>query len=106
MGNKQFGLIDNWLRHIKDVYRYHSTELDKIADLEERGRRFVELNVFEQVNDLGKTSIVQRAWSNGQPLKIHGWVYDIKDGLIKDLGVDFTNTNDLHAVYQLSDKNG
>lgn len=102
MGNKQFGLIDNWLRHIKDVYRYHHTELDGISDMEARGRRLVELNVIEQVHDLGKTSIVQNAWANEQPLHIHGWVYDIKDGLIRDLDVTFTCTKDLHNVYHFA----
>ena len=101
MGNKQFGLIDNWLRHIKDVYRYHHKELDAITSEEERGRRFVEVNVIEQVHDLGKTSIVQNAWKNNQPLHIHGWVYDLKDGIIKDLDVSFTCTKDLHSVYHL-----
>lgn len=103
MGNKQFGLIDNWLRHIKDVYRYHHKELDAIPDLVARGRRFVEVNVIEQVHDLGKTSIVQNAWNNEQPLHIHGWVYDLKDGIIKDLDVTFRSSKDLHAVYQLED---
>ncbi|MBL7891686.1 MAG: carbonate dehydratase [Bacteroidia bacterium] len=101
MGNKQYGLIDNWLRHIKDVYRYHYPELDSIADETQRARRFVELNVIEQVHDLGKTSIVQNAWNNNQPLHIHGWAYDIKDGIIKDLGATFTGMQDLHAVYHL-----
>jgi carbonic anhydrase len=101
MNNKQLGLIDNWLRHIKDVYRYHHVELDAIEDKELRARRFVEVNVMEQVHDLGKTSIVQNAWKRGQNLHIHGWAYDIKDGLIKDLGVNFTNTKDLHSVYHL-----
>ena len=101
MGNKQYGLIDNWLRHIKDVYRYHHTELDAIADKESRERRFVELNIIEQVHDLGKTSIVQNAWKNKQPLHIHGWVYNLEDGLIKDLAVTFTCTKDLHSVYHL-----
>lgn len=104
MGNKQYGLIDNWLRHIKDVYRYHHKELDAISDSTQRGKRFVELNVIEQVHDLGKTSIVQNAWKSKQPLHIHGWVYDLKDGLIKDLGVNFTSTKDLHAVYRLDDE--
>lgn len=99
MGNKQFGLIDNWLRHIKDVYRYHHVELDAIVDEEQRTRRLVELNVIEQVHDLGKTTIVQNAWANDQPLHIHGWVYDITDGLIKDLDVTFTCPKDLHSVY-------
>jgi len=102
MGTKQYGLIDNWLRHIKDVYRYHHMELDSIDDHEERTRRFIELNVIEQVHDLGKTSIVQNAWNRNQPLHIHGWVYDIKDGLINDLDVTFRSSKDLHAVYQLT----
>jgi len=101
MENKQFGLIDNWLRHIKDVYRYHHKELDAIEDTTQRARRFVEVNVMEQVHDLGKTSIVQNAWKNNQPLHVHGWVYDIHDGIIKDLNVSFTCTKDLHKVYHL-----
>ena len=101
MENKQFGLIDNWLRHIKDVYRYHHKELDAIADKTQRARRFVEVNVMEQVHDLCKTSIVQNAWKNKQPLHVHGWVYDIHDGIIKDLEVTFTCTKDLHKVYHL-----
>lgn len=100
MGNKQFGLIDNWLRHIKDVYRLHQSELDAIADTEERGRKLVELNVIEQVNDLGKTSIVQNAWKNKQDLHLHGWVYDINDGIINDLGVNIKGTDDMLAVYK------
>lgn len=101
MKNQQFGLIDNWLRHIKDVYRYHHLELDAIEDEDLRARRFVEVNVQEQVHDLGKTSIVQNAWKRNQPLHIHGWAYDIKDGLINDLKVTFTCTKDLHKVYHL-----
>ena len=101
MKNQQFGLIDNWLRHIKDVYRYHHKELDAIEDETLRARRFVEVNVQEQVHDLGKTSIVQNAWKRNQPLHLHGWVYDIHDGLINDLGVNFTNPKDLHNVYHL-----
>jgi len=101
MENKQFGLIDNWLRHIKDVYRYHHKELDAIEDKTQRAKRFVEVNVIEQVHDLCKTSIVQNAWKNNQPLHVHGWVYDIQDGIIKDLNVNFTCTKDLHKVYHL-----
>jgi carbonic anhydrase len=101
MENKQFGLIDNWLRHIKDVYRLHFKELDALKDTKLRADRLVELNVIEQVQDLGKTSIVQNAWKREQPLHLHGWVYDVKDGLIKDLGVNFKGTNDLHSVFHL-----
>ena len=102
MGNKQFGLIDNWLRHIKDVYRFHSKELDAIGDETARARRFVEVNVMEQVHDLGKTSIVQNAWYRNQPLHLHAWVYDLHDGIIKDLEVTLKSTDDLHAVYHLN----
>ena len=101
MENKQFGLIDNWLRHIKDVYRLHFKELDAIKDNKQRTDRLVELNVIEQVQDLGKTSIVQNAWKREQPLHIHGWVYDVKDGIIKDLDVNFKGTSDLHSVFHL-----
>jgi len=102
MGNKQYGLIDNWLRHIKDVYRIHHDELDAIKNKKERVNRFVELNVMEQVLDLGKTSIVQNAWKAKQPLHVHGWVYDIHDGLIKDLGVTCRGIKDLHSVYHFT----
>jgi carbonic anhydrase len=101
MGNKQYGLIDNWLRNIKDVYRIHAEELDAIANDQQRGRRLVELNVVEQVHDLGKTSIVQNAWDRNQPLHIHGWVYDIADGLINDLNVNYRSAADLHKVFRL-----
>ena len=100
MENKQFGLIDNWLRHIKDVYRYHHKELDAIEDKTQRARRFVEVNVMEQVHDLCKTSIVQNAWKNKQDLHLHGWVYDINDGIINDLGVNIKGTDDMLAVYK------
>lgn len=103
MGNKQLGLIDNWLRHIKDVYRLYHVELDSISDKETRAKRLVELNVIEQVRDLGKTSIVQNAWKKQQPLHIHGWVYDMADGLIKDLEVTFTCAADLPSIYQLQE---
>lgn len=103
MGNKQYGLIDNWLRHIKDVYRIHHTQLDAIKDKKERANKFVELNVKEQVLDLGKTSIVQNAWIQKQPLHLHGWVYDIHDGIINDLGATIRGTKDLHSIYRFAD---
>jgi carbonic anhydrase len=100
MGNKQFGLIDNWLRHIKDVYRIHQQELDAIQDEHLRGKRLVELNVIEQVSDLAKTSIIQNAWKREQPLHLHGWAYDIQDGIIKDLEVTLTGAEDLANIFQ------
>jgi carbonic anhydrase len=75
--------------------------LDGIKDEEQRSRRFVEVNVMEQVLDLGKTSIVQNAWKTEQNLHLHGWVYDIRDGLINDLNVTITGVQDLHNVYHL-----
>lgn len=99
MGKKQYGLIDNWLRHLKDTYRIHHKELDSIEDETQRSKRFVEVNVMEQVLDLGKTSIVQNAWKNNQNLHLHGWVYGINDGIIKDLNVSITGVQDLHDVY-------
>lgn len=101
MTNRHFGLIDNWIRHIKDVYRFHASELNVIRDEKERFNRFVELNVTEQVMDLAKTSIVQEAWERGQDLHLHGWVYDVADGLIKDLDVTIKNNHSLSEVYQL-----
>ena len=101
MGNSSIGVIDNWIRHIKDVYRLHQEELDGIEDESNRFNRFVELNVIEQTLDLAKTSIVQNAWKNGQELHLHGWVYGLNSGLVKDLGVNFSCDKDLDAVYQL-----
>lgn len=102
MGNQSIGIIDNWIRHIKDIYRLHKKELDKISDEEQRFDRFVELNVVEQVFDLAKTSIVQGAWDKGQDLTIHGWVYGVDSGIVKDLGVNFKNDSELDEVYQLN----
>ena len=99
--NKHIGLIDNWIRHIKDVYRFHQDELNAIEDEKAKFDRFVELNVFEQVYDLAKTSIMQAAWEREQEVHIHGWVYDVKDGLINDLKITLKNNDSLSEVYQL-----
>jgi carbonic anhydrase len=101
LGNANIGLIDNWIRHIKDVYRFHKDELNAIADEELRFDRFVEVNVMEQVLDLAKTSIVQHAWKNNKNLWIHGWVYSLHNGLVKDLNVNCGNEKELEQVYQL-----
>jgi carbonic anhydrase len=101
MSNKQIGLIDNWIRHIKDVYRMHQDELNLISNEEERFNRFVEVNVKEQVLDVAKTSIIQNAWSKGQEIHLHGWVYDINDGIIDDLNITLKNNSSLSEVYQL-----
>lgn len=100
MQNKQVGLIDNWIRHIKDVYRMHQDELESIKDIKAREDRFIELNVIEQVYDLGKTSIIQNAWQKRGGLYIHGWVYDIRNGLIKDLKVTMHDDSEMPDVYR------
>ena len=101
MGNKQHGVIDNWLRHIKDVYRLHSHELDLISDEQARADRLVELNVVEQVYNLCKTTIVQNAWRERSDLEIHGWVVDIRSGYVKDLKISCTNSANLGKVFAL-----
>lgn len=101
MTNQSFGLIDNWIRHIKTIYRLHKNVLDSIEDQQERFDRFVELNVVEQVYDLAKTSIVQNAWKNNQDLHLHGWVYRVSSGIIKDLEVNVSSETQLEGVYQL-----
>ncbi|MBL4677708.1 MAG: carbonic anhydrase [Mucilaginibacter sp.] len=100
MTHKQFGLIDNWLRHIKDVYRVHADELNAIKDETERANRLVELNVIENVNNLAKTSIVQNAWAKGQDLHVHGWVYSLSTGLINDMNVSTNNNSKLAEVFR------
>ncbi|MFD0764014.1 carbonate dehydratase [Mucilaginibacter lutimaris] len=102
MTNKQFGLIDNWLRHIKDVYRVHAQELDAIEDETKRGDRLVELNVIENVSNLCKTSIVQNAWAKGQELHVHGWVYSLATGLINDMKVSTDNNLKMDEVFRFS----
>jgi carbonic anhydrase len=86
--NKQYGLIDNWLVNIRDVVRLHETELLRIQDEKQRLRRMVELNVIEQVRNLAKINIIQNAKRGDKPPRLHGLVYDIADGVLKDLQVD------------------
>ncbi len=100
MSNQKFGFLDNWLLHIKDVYRIHKAELDAIEDEETRADRFVELNVMEQVNNLSMVSFVQEEWEKGEFPYIHGWVYSLKDGLIKDLNTNVNSHTKLDEVYQ------
>jgi len=104
MANEQFGLVDNWLRFIKDVYRTHSQELDSINDEEKKFDRFVELNVIEQVFDLTKTTIIQNAWRERNGPAVHGWVYSLKTGLIKDLNVSFDSSAKLPSIFRVDGK--
>ena len=101
MGNSSIGIIDNWIRHIKNVYRLHNEYLNSIQDEDKRFNTFVEINVKEQVFDLAKTSIVQSAWKNEQELTLHGWVYGLNSGFVTDLQVNISSNKDLDEVYQL-----
>jgi carbonic anhydrase len=102
MGNQSVGIIDNWIRHIKDEYRLHDKYLNSIEDETERFNAFVEVNAKEQVYNLAKTSIVQSAWKNGQDLMLHGWVYGLNSGFVTDLNVNISSNEELDEVYQLS----
>jgi carbonic anhydrase len=88
----RLGLVDNWLRHVQDVRWKHLTELDRLASEEEQHHRLCELNVVEQVVNVSQTTVVRDAWTRGQALSVHGWIYDLHDGLLRDLGVSVTTT--------------
>lgn len=98
--NNQYGLIDNWLTNIRDVIRLHETELLRIQDPETRLQRLVELNVIEQVRNLAKTTIIQNARKRPNPPKLHGLVYDIKEGILKDLEVSTDDINMFSHIYE------
>lgn len=87
MSNRSFGLINKWLRHIKDVYRNHRRDLETIGDQTRRLEKLVEYNVAEQVRNLAETSIVQQAWAKHQRPYLHGWVYDMRTGGLKELAL-------------------
>lgn len=100
LSSSQYGIIDNWLSHIKDVYRLHATEIDAITNQHEKENRLVELNVQEQVLNLCRTSIVQNAWKNQQPLAVHGMVINIGSGQLIDLNHTHTNNDSLTKVFK------
>lgn len=94
--NKECGLIDNWLNNIKDVQRFYRNELDGLQSEKEKIDRLCELNVIEQVINVCRTTIVKNAWKSGQDLSVHGWIYSIEDGILKDLGVCITSADELN----------
>jgi carbonic anhydrase len=102
MDTKYVGLIGRWLAYIKDIYQNNIKTLDAISDPEAKEKRMVELNVIEQVHNLAKTSIVQKAWKNRE-LEIHGWVYSLEDGKIIDLDVAYSNIDQLEPVFRFSE---
>lgn len=85
--DEKLGLIDNWLRHIQNVAEVHRAELDALGEEAKQHTRLCELNVIEQVKNVTETTVVRAAWSRGQELSVHGWIYDVADGLLRDLGV-------------------
>ncbi|MBI3398902.1 MAG: carbonate dehydratase [Deltaproteobacteria bacterium] len=101
MENKELGLIDNWLRNIKDIYQRHSSRLDNIEDLHERLNLLCELNVLEQAKNICHSSIVQNTWRRGQELNVHCWIYNLREGLLKDLGRSFTCQKQIPEIYVL-----
>ncbi len=102
MSKKHYGgVIDNWLRNIKDVYRLHNKELDGIKNSGTRDKRLTELNIIEQVYNLCKTSIIQNAWEKHKRPHVHGWVYDVSNGLINDLNVTVRDNSEMHNIYKL-----
>ena len=103
MSNEDFNQVLNmWLRNIKDIYRIHRKEMDAIADENTRVNKMVELNVKEQVFNLAKTAIIQKAWSNDQRPDLHGWVYDLHDGIIKPV-VEMKAGIDIDPLYEYDD---
>jgi len=101
LGQHEHGLIDNWLRHIKDTYRYHQAEIDNLPTEREKFDRLCELNVIEQVANVCHTTIVQSAWKSGHELVVHGWIYSIEDGILKDLQVGITNSTEISLNYRM-----
>ena len=99
MSNHSHGFVDNWLRNIKEVYNKHRAELEAIDDFDKRADRLTELNVIEQVKNLAKTNTVQQAWKD-RKLQVHGWVYGLDNGLIKDLNVLHEDMSDLEAIFR------
>lgn len=101
MQNQEFGLIDNWLRHLKDIFQKHEETLNTLDDAA-RFDRCCELNVIEQVYNVCHTTIVQGAWRRGQALSVHGWIYGLQDGHLKDLGVCITEPDELAVLYRMT----
>jgi carbonic anhydrase len=101
MGSEDLGLIDNWLRNVKDIYRQHQGRIDALQNEKDRIDLLCELNVIEQVANICHTTIVQRAWKAGQELTVHGWIYSIEDGVLKDLDVCVTNPEEISQTHRI-----
>jgi carbonic anhydrase len=93
----KLGLVDNWLRHVQDVLAKHKMEIDALPTEKQRHNRLCELNVAEQVLNLSNTTVVRDAWGRGEALAVHAWIYDVRDGLLRDLGMNFTSQAEVLA---------
>jgi len=97
--NERLGLVDNWLRHVQDVYQKYRDALASISDIVEQTNRLCELNVIEQVMNVCRTTIIQDAWARGQTLAVHGWIYGLHDGLLRDLNMTVSRPDELVTVH-------
>jgi carbonic anhydrase len=101
MDNQEHGLIDNWLRHIKDIYLLHQKKVDRLESEQDKLNHMCELNVIEQVANVCHTTIIQGAWKAGQSLSVHGWIYNIEDGILKDLNTCITKTEEISKIHRI-----
>jgi len=101
--DQEFGLIDNWLRHIKDIYRLYEAEFEDLTP-QQRFDQLCEINVVEQVANVCHTTIIQNAWKRGQDVTVHGFIFSIEDGILRDLGVHFNAVNQLPPIYRMMPK--
>jgi len=99
--NQKNGLVDNWLRNVRDIYKRNQAEIDGLTDDQARADRLCELNVFEQVRNVCRTTIMQDAWQSGQEISVNGVIYDIKDGLLQDLGISIASEQEVQEKIQL-----
>jgi carbonic anhydrase len=99
MQKPQMGLADNWLRNIRDVYAAHRDELDALTDPQARYDRLVELNVHRQVFNVCHTNIVQNAWARGEKLAVHGWIYGLRDGILRDMNLCISSAAQIDEIY-------
>lgn len=101
LGSRQLGLVDHWLRHLRDIHERHRERIAKATDAGAREDLLVELNVRTQVLNVARTPIVQDAWRHGKPLTVHGWVYRLRDGILHDLGVSVSRQEEIGETYRL-----
>jgi carbonic anhydrase len=100
--DEKLGLIDNWLRHVQDVRAKHLVQLDALPSEAQKHDRLCELNVIEQVVNVSQTTVVREAWTRGQALAVHGWIYGLSDGLLRDLAMCISAEDQLRMCYELA----